>query len=90
MTVEEILMGMRRGEGCDDGFPGLIPLVRSYLEVIGADTATNHLVDRYVYLSVPRPHHLSTTYSSSLSATGLLPQDAVITLSPSCLFNSVV
>ncbi len=47
MTIEEILMGRRRG-GADDGFPGLIPLVRSYLELIGADTATNRLVDRYV------------------------------------------
>eukprot|EP01084_Bolivina_argentea_P205342 350806_1 len=49
MTIEEILMGRRRGDA-DDGFPGLIPLVRSYLELIGADTATNRLVDRYLEL----------------------------------------
>ncbi len=52
MSAEQILMGMRKGEGCDDDFPGLIPLVRSYLQKVGADAATNRLVDRYVFLRV--------------------------------------
>ncbi len=60
MTIEEILMGRRRGGDADDGYPGLIPLVKSYLELIEADTPTTCLVDRHV---VP-PYHDHIIFTS--------------------------
>ncbi len=61
MTVEEILTGRKRGD-CDDGFPGLIPLVRSYLELIRADTKTIDLVDRYVFVCTAIDHYHTTRH----------------------------
>ncbi|CCF46560.1 gclc protein [Colletotrichum higginsianum] len=50
MTVNEIINGSPDGDATGTGFPGLIPLVESYLDGVNVDVQTRCELDTYLRL----------------------------------------
>lgn len=44
------LFSLARCQGCDFPFPGLIPIVHTYLDLIKCDDATRQVVNQYMLL----------------------------------------
>ena len=63
MTLQEVLMGKGADSatGDDTAFPGLIPLILAYLDIIACDAATKLTVEGYLRLVADRARGIAKT-----------------------------